>query len=136
MADTLDYAVTCGYCSTALNSPPRDGADSVCAYLHTRAGRRDFERTLKRNRATKRVVEQASVVTPPPDGRTETPDGVTEESEIEHGVTLGVTSEDDGVTEETKQQRHYRINRERINQERRDRRNHVRCDEDGCLICA
>ena len=130
MAEALDYAVTCGYCSTALNSPPRDGADSVCAYLHTAPGRKDFERILKGNLEKQRIVDGVtSPVTPQPDGRTSEGDGVTSEGEIEHGVTLGVTldgdgvtSDDDGVTGETRQQRHYRANRERINQERRDRR--------------
>ena len=119
----LDYSKTCAYCSTPLTAPPRDGADSTCAYLHTRQGRRDFERIMKRNRATKAVVDRAQTVTPPPEVTPQSPDGVTKEPEIEHGVTLGVTEDDDGVTGETKQQRYRRLNRERINQERRDRRN-------------
>lgn len=118
----LDYSKDCAACSTPMTSPPRDGTDSMCAYLHTRAGRRDFARNLKRHRATKRVVDKAQTVTPPPSDTTEIPYGVTKEPEIEHGVTLGVTEEDDGVTE-TKQQLYYRQNKERLNQERRDRRN-------------
>ena len=119
----LDYRKDCGYCSTPMSSPARDGPDAVCAYLHTRGGRRQFERIAKANRKRKAIIDSAPTVTPPPEVLPSDPDGVTQEPEIEHGVTLGVTSDDDGVTGETKQQRHYRINRERINQERRDRRN-------------
>ena len=130
---TLDYAKVCGYCSTALDGPSGDGSDGVCAYLHTAPGRKDFERILKGNLEKERIVDGVtSPVTLQPDGRTSEPDGVTSEGEIEHGVTLGVTlgddgvtQDDDGVTGETRQQRHYRANRERINQERRDRRNHT-----------
>lgn len=130
----LDYSKICGACSMPLDRPAKIGYSSLCGYLHTEQGRRDFERTLKRNKATKGVVDRASTVTPQPDVLPSQSDGVT----IEHGVTRGVTSEDDGVTQDddgvtdkTRQQRHYRINRERINQERRDRRNSH--DGDGVL---
>ena len=48
----LDYSKDCAACSTPLTSPPRDGADSMCAYLHTKQGRREFEALLKRNEDT------------------------------------------------------------------------------------
>lgn len=56
----LDYRNTCGYCSTALTSPPRDGTDSTCAYLHTRQGRRQFERIAKANRKRQVAIDRVS----------------------------------------------------------------------------
>lgn len=120
----LDYSKVCAACSTPLDSPPRDGPDSMCALLHTDAGRATLQdmrenRERRDKRATSAVTPQPNVV--PPDL-----DGVTSEAPMEYGVTFGVTNEDEedgGVTGETRQQRHYRLNRERINQERRDRRN-------------
>ena len=125
MTQVLDYSKVCGACSTPLTSPPRDGPGSMCAYLHTRQGRREFEATLKRNRKRQAKVDMTPTVTPPADDTTETPDGVTSERDTTTNGTTedeGVTSDEDDTTE-TKQQRHYRLNKAKINQQRKDRRN-------------
>lgn len=112
----LDYSTTCGACSTPLDSPPRDGPDSMCAYLHTKQGRADFEAILGRDSVTRAVTESVPAVTQPPEVVTET----------ENGDPEVVTLDDDhpllAVTDETKQQRYRRLNRERINERERDRR--------------
>ena len=115
----LDYSKVCGACSTPLTQVWHDkNSGPECAYLHTRQGRREFEATLKRNRKRQRVVDSAPEVTAPPEVVT-FPDAVTvNEVTIDEVVTLE-------ATDETKQQRYRRLNRERVNQRERDRRNHT-----------
>ena len=120
MTQVLDYSKVCAACSTPLTSPPRDGPDSMCAYLHTRQGRRDFERNLKRNRATKRVVDSVPTVTSPPNDVTLSDEVTGNEVTLADEVTLTDPGE---VTGETRAQRHRRLNRDKINQRQRDRRN-------------
>ena len=128
MIQVLDYSTTCGACSTPLTSPPRDGADSMCAYLHTASGRADFKETLGRARKRQKVVDSAPEVTASPEVVTEQtsgdPNAVTEDEAVTAepwAVTLG--TEDDSLPGETKQQRYRRLNKERVNARERDRRN-------------
>lgn len=140
---TVDYSKVCGACSAPLDASPRDGAGSMCAYLHTAPGHKDFERILKGNLERKRLIDEAAEST---DEATMNPNEATfsdeatvnEATEADEATiwTKEVTVDSDEATEETKSQRYKRINRERINQTQRDRRNHVRCDDDSCLICA
>ena len=61
----LDYSTACAACSTPLSSPPRDGADSMCALLHTEQGRAELTR-LRENRERKQSnVNKAPVNTDP-----------------------------------------------------------------------
>lgn len=145
----LDYSKDCAACFTPLTSPPRDGGDSMCAYLHTRQGRREFERTLKRNEATKRVID--AVASPPNEVTSGASEATSWTSEVtkELEVTVNeatlaneVTSDEDEATGEatgsiideeleTKQQRWRRLNRDKIKNQQRDRRNSH--DGDGVL---
>lgn len=63
MNQVLDYSKVCGACSTPLDSPPRDGADSMCAYLHTEQGRADFRRTMGVNTRKQEIVNKTPVNT-------------------------------------------------------------------------
>ncbi len=120
MTQVLDYSKVCGACSTPLTSPPRDGGGSICAYLHTSAGRGDFARIMEGNRKRQRVIDSVPEVTASPEVVTDDtevvthPDAVT----VDEVVTLEGTNE-------TKQQRYRRLNKERINERERDRRNHT-----------
>ena len=131
MTQVLDHSKDCAACSTPLTSPPRDGTDSMCAYLHTRQGRRDLVRNIKRNLGAKRVVDEATpAVTSPKNDVTPRPNDVTILDEVTpNEVTLpdDVTVEElipnIEVTDETRAQRHRRLHRDEINQKQRDRRN-------------
>ena len=110
----------------------------MCAYLHTRQGRRGFERILKGNLRKKALV---GAVTSPPlatEVVTVSGDGEAESGDIELGGDAEVVTSPDAVTvqeieadgvvtlqnvSETRQQRYRRLNRERINDRERDRRN-------------
>ena len=118
----LDYSKVCGACSTPLTSPPRDGAGAMCAYLHTREGRREFERTLKRNRKRQKVVDSAPEVTEQPSGDS---DMVTDDEAVTNEPWGKAFVSDAELPSETKQQRYRRLNKERINERERDRRNGV-----------
>lgn len=59
----LDYQTTCGACSTPLTSPPRDGADSMCAHLHTAAGQAAFMAICHANRRKQEIVNKTPVNT-------------------------------------------------------------------------
>lgn len=52
-----NYSEVCGACSVPLVSPPRDGAGSMCAYLHTEQGQKDFEGIIKGKARDKRVKD-------------------------------------------------------------------------------
>ena len=108
----LDYSIDCGFCSRPMKGPARDGASAVCAYLHTRGGRRQFEATLKRNRATKSVADSAQTVAPSPNEAiipSPTPDATPNQS---NDATVGHTNATLD-TLETRSQRHRRLKRER-----------------------
>ena len=142
MVDTLDYAVTCGYCSISLRDTPGGGWDAACAYLHSAPGRKDFERILKGNLERKRLIDEA---TSPSDEATTDPNEATISNEATQNeatrvneATVGrdeatvdpneatwvkeVVSDSNAVNEESKSQRYKRLNRERINQTQRGRR--------------
>ena len=126
----------------------------MCAYLHTAPGHKDFERILKGNLERKRLIDEAAESTDEatmnPNEATFSDEATVNEATFSDEATVNeateadeatiwtkeVTVDSDEATEETKSQRYKRINRERINQTQRDRRNHVRCDDDSCLICA
>lgn len=121
----LDYQTTCGACSTPFTSPPRDGAASMCAYLHTREGRREFEATLKRNRKHQAKVDATPTVTSPPNDETIFPEVTVSSFEVTTDTSNDETEDDDETNEvtESKQQRYRRLNKDRLNQQQRDRRN-------------
>lgn len=123
----LDYRTTCGACSTPLTSPPRDGTDSMCAYIHTKKGREAFHGILEGNRKRQKAADSTPKVTAPPEVVTEQSSGdlnaVTGDEVVTSepwAVTLG--TDDDSLPGETKQQRYRRLNKERVNQRERARR--------------
>ena len=63
MNQDVDYSKVCAACSTPMTSPPRDGADSMCAYLHTKQGARDFGRILEGNLRKQSIVNKTPVNT-------------------------------------------------------------------------
>ena len=82
MNQVLDYSKDCAYCSTPMLAPPRDGPESICAYLHTDLGIAEFKESLRRNSvSTQRINTIAD--TPGTDVDTEssadTPDADTNE---------------------------------------------------------
>lgn len=130
----LDYSKVCAYCSTPMIEPPRDGNRSICAPLHTPQGTVEFERIMKANRERKAIADAVTSPSTPPE--VVTVSGDFEPSGDRDVVTFvnAVTTDDDEVTStnfhpgavtETKQQRYRRLNKERINQAERDRRNHA-----------
>ncbi len=103
----------------------------MCAYLHTKQGRGDFGVILKRERDRKRLIESPLSVTSGTNEVTEQPEVVTYPDAVTvNEVTIDeteVTSSNfhPGAVTETKQQRYRRLNKERVNQRERDRRNGV-----------
>ena len=131
----VDYGKVCGACSTPLTSPPRDGAGSICALLHTPQGRAMFGRILEGNLRKKALIDAVTSSPIPPEVATLSgdlqggsgdfsPSGdakvVTEDEVVTDAVTL---DDDHPLLSETKQQRYRRLNRERVNERERDRRN-------------
>ncbi len=129
----LDYTITCAACSAPLTSPPRDGPDSMCAYLHTRQGRREFEATLARdvkrhNDATFDATFDATpTVTSSPNDETIFPEVTVSSREVTTNSSNDETHDETppGLTSESRQQRYRRLNKDRLNQQQRDRRNHT-----------